>query len=275
VTLAFINNPLDRCANQRRDATWVESARASLGARIVRVHGDSAAITGGTAASSAVFLGQAKDELYWFAEAAETDEGLANVRSLAMQGAMPSEDLSIIAQARSLVHWHMRHRFCANCGAATEAADAGYRRHCGSCNADHFPRTDPVIIMAVTSELGVLLGRQTSWPPGMYSALAGFMEPGETIEDAARREIFEEAGVRVGTVRYAASQPWPYPSSLMIGLIGEALTTEIAIDKEELEIARWFSHDELRLMVAGTHPDKLSASNPIAIARHLIDAAID
>jgi NAD+ diphosphatase len=140
---------------------------------------------------------------------------------------------------------------------------------------DHFPRTDPVAIMVVRHEGNILLGRQKAWKPGMFSALAGFVEPGETIEDAARREIFEEAGVRVGVVRYVTSQPWPFLSNLMIGLIGEAITSEIVLDDHELEEARWFSPKEARMMIDHTHPDGLYAANPYAIAHELVRVALE
>ncbi len=152
--------------------------------------------------------------------------------------------------------------------------DAGYRRHCPRCTADHFPRTDPVVIIVVRSGDGTLLGRQASWVKGRYSALAGFMEPGETIEEAARREVFEESGIRVGAISYVASQPWPFPSSLMIGLIGEALNRDIVIDGNELEHARWFSRDELRLMFEDRHPEGLGVPPPMAIAHRILEAAL-
>jgi NAD+ diphosphatase len=183
-------------------------------------------------------------------------------------------DQALLAQARSLILWHKRRTFCSNCGSRLVMRDAGYRRHCENCKMDHFPRTDPVIIMVVRSRKGILLGRQTIWKPGMYSALAGFMEPGETMEEAARREVFEEAGVRVGTVTYLASQPWPFPSSLMIGLIGEAVSDEIRIDGRELEDARWFTREELADMRNGTHPEGLTFPVRMAIAHHLVLAAL-
>jgi NAD+ diphosphatase len=154
-------------------------------------------------------------------------------------------------------------------------ASAGYRRDCPACGAQHFPRTDPVAIMLVTDGERCLLGRQPRFPAGMYSCLAGFIEPGETIEDAVRREIREEAGIRVGPVTYLASQPWPFPASLMIGCRGEALTTDIVREEEELEDCRWFSLDEARAMLASTHPDGLLAPNPIAIAHHLLKAFVE
>jgi NAD+ diphosphatase len=272
---AFAGNPLDRMANRRRDAGWLQEIAAG-DVRAVQVHGDKAAIAGLARASRApeIVLGRDAAGAYWIAEHAETAEGLHDIRGMAAAGALPPNELVIIAQARSLIAWHERRSFCSNCGAKLEIADAGYRRHCNACNADHFPRTDPVVIMAVVSPLGILLGRQSGWPSHMYSALAGFVEPGETLEDAARREIFEESGVPVGDVRYVASQPWPYPSSLMIGLIGEALDTTIKIDESELETARWFPIEEAKLMLEGKHPDGLWASRPMAIAWHLVKAAV-
>jgi NAD+ diphosphatase len=195
---------------------------------------------------------------------------VTDLRSIAMQGLVPQEELGILAMAKSLLDWHRRHRFCANCGAPTAPSQAGFRRDCAACGTQHFPRTDPVVIMLIAHGDRCLLGRQPRFPPGMYSCLAGFLEPGETIEDAVRRETFEEAGIRVGAVSYAASQPWPFPSSIMIGCIGEALTEAIVIDREELEEARWFHRDELRLMLDRQHPEGLLAANPIAIAHHLV-----
>lgn len=196
--------------------------------------------------------------------------GVADLRSIAMRGFVAPEEQGLLAMAKSLLDWHRRHRFCAQCGAPTAPAQAGFRRDCGACGAQHFPRTDPVAIMLVTRGESCLLGRQSRFPPGMYSCLAGFIEPGETLEDAVRREVFEEAGVRVGRVDYAQSQPWPFPSSLMIGCIAEAISDKIAIDREELEDARWFHRDEIRLMLEGRHPENLMAANPIAIAHHLV-----
>jgi NAD+ diphosphatase len=195
-----------------------------------------------------------------------------DLRSIAVEGAVPPDELGILAEAKSLLHWHARHRFCANCGAPTEASCAGFRRDCKGCGAQHFPRTDPVAIMLVASGERCLLGRQSRFVPGMYSCLAGFIEPGETIEDAVRRETFEEAGVRIGRVRYLASQPWPFPASLMIGCYGEALSEDIVLDRAELEDGRWFARDEVALMLEGRHPDGLRGPVPMAIAHHLIRA---
>lgn len=193
-----------------------------------------------------------------------------DLRSIAVGGVVPPEELGVLAMAKSLLHWHSRHRFCANCGAPTTPAQAGFRRDCTGCDSQHFPRTDPVSIMLVTRGDRCLLGRQPRFPPGTYSCLAGFIEPGETIEDAVRRETFEEAGVRVGRVRYAASQPWPFPSSLMIGCIAEAESDDIVLDREELEDGRWFPREEVSLMLDRSHPDGLVAPPPMAIAHHLM-----
>jgi NAD+ diphosphatase len=194
---------------------------------------------------------------------------VADLRSIAVRGLVPAEELGLLAMAKSMLDWHRRHRFCANCGAPTEASQAGFRRDCPACAAQHFPRTDPVVIMLVTYGDRCLMGRQPRFPEKMYSCLAGFLEPGETIEDAVRRETFEEAGIRVGAVRYLASQPWPFPSNIMIGCIGEALTEAIDFDGEELEDARWFSREDVRRMLEGTHED-FAAPSPIAIANHLL-----
>ena len=232
-------------------------------------------VTGPPAADGLrVFLGIDGAGEAWSAGPAAATSELTDLRTLALEGALTPSVIGILAQARSLVNWHERHGFCANCGAATAIRDAGYRRHCDRCGTDHFPRTDPVVIMVVKDRERILLGRQAAWVPGMYSALAGFMEPGETIEDAARREIFEEAGIRVGAVRYVASQPWPFPSSLMIGLIGEATSKAIETDPRELEEARWFSFAEARMMLERRHPAGLFATHPFAIAYHLVREAI-
>ncbi|WP_374334060.1 NAD(+) diphosphatase [Aestuariivirga sp.] len=280
--LAYVLNPLDRRANDRPNAEWVSQQRQRADTRLIRIAGDSALLHEGrlvtandVAAEPTVFLGLDAQHVPWFACRTETAEGMRDLRSLAMEEALPPEQLGMLAQARSLLQWHERRTFCSNCATRLEVADAGYRRHCSGCGMDHFPRTDPVAIMVVRHEGAILLGRQSSWKPGMYSALAGFVEPGETIEDAARREVFEEAGVRVGAVRYVTSQPWPFLSNLMIGLIGDALSAEITLDRNELEDARWFPAEEARMMVARTHPGGLYAANPYAIAHELVRVALE
>lgn len=175
----------------------------------------------------------------------------------------------LMATARALVLWHRSHRFCSACGGRSAPVEAGWRRACPDCGTSHFPRSDPVVIMLVTRGNRLLLGRSAGWPPGMYSLLAGFVEPGETIEAAVRRELREEAGVRVGAVRYLASQPWPFPASLMLGCHAEAESTAITLDPAELEDARWLSREELVQVFAGRHP-AVKGARPGAIAHFLI-----
>jgi NAD+ diphosphatase len=203
------------------------------------------------------------------------DLALADLRGLAVQGLFEPNILGMMAQAKSIMHWHARHRFCSVCGSPSVLASAGWKRECVACQAPHFPRTDPVVIMLAIDGDQCLLGRQARFGKGMYSALAGFLEPGETMEAAVRREIHEEAGIEIGRVRYLASQPWPFPASLMIGCLAEAVTREITIDHTELEDARWFSKQEAKLMLAGTHPDGLLPPGHIAIASHLLRAFVE
>lgn len=171
-----------------------------------------------------------------------------------VMAALSASDAELAATARALLGWHRSHRFCSACGAPSDVVEGGWQRRCPSCGTSHFPRTDPVVIMLVTRGDRVLLGRSPGWPEGMYSCLAGFMEPGETVEAAVRREVAEQTGVVVGPVRYLASQPWPYPSSLMIGCHGEAVSGAITLDPVELEDALWVTKAEMAAALAGTHP---------------------
>src|SRR5690348_5214401 len=200
---------------------------------------------------------------------------VSDLRSIAVQGLADAEHLSAIAEAKALLHWHARHRFCANCGVLTNVVHGGWRRDCPACSAEHFPRTDPVVIMLVISGDRCVLGRQARFAPGMWSCLAGFVEPGETIEQAVRRETREEAGIVCGRVVYFASQPWPFPASLMIGCHSEALSTDITVDRTELEDARWFTRDEAAAMLLRRHPDRLTTPPPVAIAHHIIRAWVE
>jgi len=198
------------------------------------------------------------------------DLALIDLRSIAVQGLVDAASLAVLGQAKAILSWHARHGFCANCGAPTRVAAAGWRRECDVCKAQHFPRTDPVVIMLALDGERCLLGRQARWPTGMYSCLAGFVEPGETIEEAVRREIREESGIVCGEVAYLASQPWPFPSSLMIGCLARAASRDIVVDGEELEDARWFARDEVAAMFDKRHPEGLSAPAPMAIAHHIL-----
>lgn len=195
---------------------------------------------------------------------------LINMRTLARDGAVAAEDIGAMAQARSFLGWHDSHGHCAYCGERSVMMLAGHRRDCPACKRQHFPRTDPVVIMLTIDGDRCLLGRSGRFEDGMYSCLAGFMEPGETIENAVRRETLEESAIVVGAVRYHASQAWPFPSSLMIGCHGEALSTDITMDKAELEDCRWFSREEVQLMLDHTHPDGLVAPAKFAIAHEIL-----
>ncbi len=185
---------------------------------------------------------------------------------------LPLKDAAIMGQAKAMIDWHQRHGFCARCGHATASADGGYRRICPNCNAEHFPRTDPVVIMLATYGEECLVGRGKHFPAGMYSALAGFVEPGETIEEAVRRELKEESGIDTGAVTYHATQPWPFPSSLMIGCFAQALTKDLVIDRNELAEARWLDRATARAIIEGARAEGLWLPPPVAIAHHLIKA---
>ena len=184
---------------------------------------------------------------------------------------LDSADAPLFAAALSLSRWHTRHRFCANCGHATDVVRGGWSRKCPRCSTEHFPRVDPVVIMLVEHDGRVLLGRQPQYPARRYSALAGFVEVGESIEDAVTREIKEEAGIGVRDVRYVASQPWPFPSSLMIGCHAEALSADLTIDVTELEDVRWFPRDEVRHALTGSQSASFQPPPRTAIARTLIE----
>jgi NAD+ diphosphatase len=194
-----------------------------------------------------------------------------DLRALANKKLQARSELAILAQAKSILHYHATHRFCARCGAETRSAAAGWRRDCPSCDARHFPRTDPVAIMLVVDGDHCLLGRARHFPEKMYSCLAGFVESGETLEEAVRREVMEESGIVVGAVTYSASQPWPFPASLMFGCRAQALSREITMDANELEDCRWFSRAEARAMIEESHREGFFAPGKIAIARSLLE----
>jgi NAD+ diphosphatase len=292
---AFVSNILDRAAHLRSDDEKLLALENHRDARAYVVHRDSLVVkreaTGPRALLTidealqfganpgTVFLGL-RDSAAVFgmgisAPAAEKlltrdDVAVSELRGMAMQGVVPPDQLSAIAMAKSMVTWHQRHGFCANCGTRTSMKEGGWKRDCPNCKTEHFPRTDPVVIMLVTSGDKCLLGRQKQFPPGMWSCLAGFVEAAETIEDAVRREIFEESGIRCTDVTYYMTQPWPYPSSLMIGCSARATTDELVVDRSELEDARWFSRAEATLMHKREHPDGMMGPHPFAIAHHLL-----
>ena len=277
---AFSHSPLNRRAEWRSKGI---GARLDTRKNCVWIKGDSVRMADGKlflamptdGDPEMIFLGEDPQHQLWFATQASETGDLQPLRGLMQQPVLPPEQLSILAQARSLVHWHESHGFCAKCGLKTDMVELGYRRHCGACGGDHFPRTDPVVIMAVRHGDEFLLGRQAAWPLGMYSTLAGFVEPGETLEAAVAREVLEEAGIAVHSVTYIASQPWPFPASLMIGAVATAESKAITIDGNELEDARWFGKTELQQMRDGNHPEGLIASHPYAIAHHLIGCCLE
>jgi len=297
--MVFSGSPLDRVSNQRRDAQWVRAALDDAQSCYLPLHrlefpvtdiepgqlfwGDRSWLSAAGAEVEPVLLGTLKGRAHFAfdasgvasPEAAFDLTGIARFHGLrAVVPRLSIEEAAICAHARSLVDWHQRHRYCAVCGAATEPSGGGTSRHCSACDAEHFPRTDPVAIVVVTDGDRCLLGRSGRFQGNMYSALAGFIEPGESIEEAVRREVKEEAGIDVGAVRYVSSQPWPFPSSLMIGCIASAKSSEISLDDEELEDARWFDRGLIEEVLAG-RAHEISMPQPFAIARHLIEAWIE
>ena len=276
MTIAFVTPPHDRQSTIRTDSARLGALRRHPEVRVIKVCKETVLMTGPALDVApvsddrpVVFLGLEGDAP-WFAAEIDECEGLVTLRELMLSGQLPATELTLLAQAKAMIDWHARHGHCAKCGEPTELADAGYRRHCNACNAEHFPRTDPVVIMVVTCGQDMLLGRQASWTPGQYSALAGFMEPGETIEQAVAREVHEETGVTATNVRYVNSQPWPFPSSIMIGAIATTESKELQIDTKELETARWFSIQDIELMLERKHPENFYATHPYAIAHHLV-----
>jgi len=301
--IPFSGNPLDRVSEKRTDTAWVEAKRKDPSSFILPMWrlqpfllgNEKGPIEAGflkpglcepLAAPGApcVLLGLEKDQALFALDISAANDpanegplaGLGHFRDMrAAAPLLPAKDVAILGQAKAMIDWLQRHCFCARCGSPTIFADAGYKRACPECNAEHFPRTDPVVIMLATHGEACLVGRGKQFPRGMYSALAGFIEPGETIEEAVRRELKEEAGVVAGKVTYHATQPWPFPSSLMIGCHAEATSDEIVIDKSEIEDARWFDRAELKTMLLRQHPQELSTPPPMAIAHHIIRAFVE
>ena len=293
--LAFAHFAFNRADHNRADAAALDAAFASASARSYLVAGDTIILKAGTpheplfagselppgaALADRVFLGFDGDApRFAVSYDAATGETLATtaglvafgLRQIGIERLASPQDLGALGAAKALFNWHGSHRFCSACGQPSAIAHGGWRRDCPSCKAMHFPRTDPVVIMLAVRGEHCLLGRQPRFPQGNYSCLAGFCEPGETIEDAVRREVFEEAGITTARVRYVASQPWAFPNSLMIGAIAEATSDTIEMDVTEMEDVRWFSRDEARAILAGDHPD-VRAPASFAIARHILKA---
>jgi NAD+ diphosphatase len=193
---------------------------------------------------------------------------MANPQLWSLMATLRPDDLAIYGGARSLTDWHARHRFCAQCGGDTSIAKGGWQRECSRCGASHFPRTDPVTIMLVEYDGRLMLGRGLGWPEGAFSALAGFVEPGESIEEAVNREVLEEAGITVRDVSYIASQPWPFPSQLMIGCHSHANSDELTIDETEMAEINFYTREEVEAALAGNGPFRCPPRH--AIAHHLM-----
>src|SRR5216683_3595647 len=298
--LGYTESLIERAAERRADAAALAAFESDARARSYAIGGElvvlrktaagldplfplaQARALGG--AAETVFLGLI-DDVARFAVALDpaTVEGLkardelhvTDLRSIAVQGLIEAEHLPPLAEGKALLNWHLRHRFCSNCGAATNVVEAGWRRDCPSCRVQHFPRTDPVVIMLPVAAGSCVLGRSHRFQRGMWSCLAGFVEPGEAIEDAVRRETREEVGIVCGRVGYFASQPWPFPASLMIGCHAEALSSEIVVDRGELDDARWFDREEVATMMLRSHPDGLTTPPTVAIAYHIIRAWVE
>jgi NAD+ diphosphatase len=281
----FTGSPLDRVDHIRSDMAAYEALRLDWRGRLLGLDGlDPQMSAEGSlvwlsmadvdAEADLILLGLRDHKPHFTAIVAQ--EGPAIMRSPAMFRALSllsGEDAAIYGTALSLISWHNGHSFCGRCGNPTSVFRAGWGRKCAACNAEHFPRTDPVVIMLAEYEGKALVGRQSRFPPGNYSALAGFLEPGESIEEAVRRELFEESGIPTGKVRYVASQPWPFGGSqLMIACIAEAEHDQITLDTNELEAAMWVTRDEAIAALAGDDSAPFKAPPPFAIAHSLLRA---
>ena len=297
----FAGNPLDRGDALRRDADWLSAAERDSASRYLPMWRLNVLIEdGGThrlgwlpperiegldLSVPPVFLGLDGGRPRFAQDMSAVEEPARDMDlpprfrfedSRAAGMVLPARDAGILAQSRSQLAWHERHRYCSACGTPSMQERGGHVRVCPNCGAQHFPRTDPVAIMVISDGDRCLLGQAAGRLARMrmYSALAGFIDQGESIEEAVRREVREEAGVEVGAVRYHSSQPWPFPSSLMIGCHGEALSTDIRIDPVEMADVRWFARDDARRALAGEHPT-LKVPGPMAIAHHLIRAWVE
>jgi NAD+ diphosphatase len=298
--LGYTESLIERAAERRADATALAALESDARARSYAIGGELVVLKKTAAGLDPLFtLAQARalgptaetvflgfiDDLARFAVAldpaaveglkAQDELHVTDLRTIAVQGLVEAEHLPPLAEGKALLNWHLRHRFCSNCGAATNVVEAGWRRDCPSCRVQHFPRTDPVVIMLPVAGERCVLGRSYRFAASMWSCLAGFVEPGEAIEDAVRRETREEAGIVCGRVSYFRSQPWPFPTSLMIGCHAEAISRDIVIDRSELEDARWFDREEVALMLMRKHPQGLATPPTVAIAYHIIRAWVE
>lgn len=289
--------PVDRAAHHRLDPEWLSNAETSdevlicclQGGELVTNHERTGLVWLGSEAKELpgdrIFMGKDKNGAPIFAINLPSDfdpsgsllDGIGTLSDMRRSaGTLSLLEANIASTARSIFEWHRTHQFCSRCGAESVSTYAGWKRECPSCGAEHFPRTDPVAIMLPVKDDKCLLGRSPGWPEGLYSCLAGFVEPGETIEQAAAREVFEEAGIvcRPETAQYLFCQPWPFPSSLMVGLILEADTSEIKLDPNELEEAIWVDRAAARAIIDGQH-EKIGAPFSAAIAYHVLKAWLE
>lgn len=296
--LVFTGGPLDRASNLRTDSGWLAEKRAEDQTRVLPLWRQQPLLAGPEDAAEAalyllsapewarlgadgaqeVFLGLNGDAAVFARDISALDEPLSRIEGPAhfrdarsALDVIPLNQTAILGQAKALLDWHRRHRFCSACGAPTKSVDAGYRRECPACKVSHFPRTDPAVIMLVTRGDHCLLARnRRRGITHNHSVLAGFVEPGESIEECVRREVFEEVGIKIGDVRYVASQPWPFPANMMIGCVADAQSEEIRVDGNEIVSARWFDKPTIRRMLAGEPVEDIRLPRPIAIAFHLI-----
>ena len=284
--LTFSGSPLDRASDRRSDAAWLAAQRAAglflpfwqNKPLVSQAEKDPRAAflpwRGAWDGGLCVFLGlDGTQPLFAVDLPGENEPVLSEGMFQEMRACafvLPARDTAIAGQAKALLDWHRRHGFCPNCGHATDPVDGGYRRLCPACSAEHFPRTDPVVIMLPILGDECLVGRSPRFPPLLHSAFAGFIEPGESMEEAVRRELREEVNLKTGAVRYHASQPWPFPSSLMLGCYAQALGRDFQIDGQEIEAACWLSKDEVRARLANSIEDEIKLPATIAIAHYLI-----
>ena len=265
----YATGEFNRAVERREDVAWIREKLADPASRLYPVWRlrnyvsdpeapravvldpeRRAALVG--AASTVVLLGLEEETAHFLIDISHLDEdaatALGHVVDLRAIGVlMPQREGALLAYARGLTYWHDRHKFCGICGSPTEVKAAGHQRHCTNpdCSAVQFPRTDPAVIMRVTHGDKILMARQAVWPQGMHSVLAGFVEPGESLEDAVAREVYEEVGLKLTRIKYFSSQPWPFPSSLMLGFSAEATSADFKVDQDELESARWMTRTEL------------------------------
>ncbi|HEX5079216.1 MAG TPA: NAD(+) diphosphatase [Geminicoccaceae bacterium] len=283
----YAGSDLDRAAKLRLDAAWLAARRADPATRVLLMAklevlvdgGDpprallaTVAELGGTLPDEALFLGNEGSGCLFAADLGISPPAGRYVDLRSVGATLPAREAGLCAYARGLAFWHARNGYCGVCGAPTRSEQGGHMRRCTACEAQHFPRSDPAVIVLVTHRdrkrgERCLLGRAARFPPGMYSTLAGFVEPGESLEAAVRREVLEEAGLQLFAIDYRSSQPWPFPASLMLGFRARALSDGLTVDPDELVDAGWFTKAELR--DPGRRPVKLP--NPDSIARHLIE----